>query len=61
MKSLSLKVITSIIIILIFIKITYSFNVEYKRGLHFDHTIGNVIIVVIGFLIFFTLFKWFKK
>ena len=61
MKSLGAKIFTSIVIILILIKIIYSFNVEYKRGLRFDHTIGNLIISVVAIFILFFLLKWFKK
>jgi hypothetical protein len=61
MKSLSIKVFVSIVIILIFIKIIYSFNIEYKRGLNFDHTIGNIVITILAIVVFIAMFKWFKK
>lgn len=61
MKSLSLKIFISILVILILVKVIYSFNVEYKRGLSFDHTTGNVVISLVTLLVFFLLFKWFKK
>jgi len=61
MKSLNSKIIISILIVLIFIKVIYSFNIEYKRGLNFDHTIGNVIISALAAFVFFMMFNWFKK
>ncbi|NII81894.1 uncharacterized membrane protein (DUF373 family) [Pedobacter sp. SG908] len=61
MKSLSVKIFISIIIVLIFIKVIYSFNIEYKRGLNFDHTIGNIVITVLAIFVFLGLYKWFKK
>jgi protein-S-isoprenylcysteine O-methyltransferase Ste14 len=61
MKSLGIKIFVSIIVILIFIKVIYSFNIDYKRGLNFDHTIGNIIITILAAFVFFMLFKWFKK